>query len=227
MYENDDEIDSIIESLEKSEELKEIDNNAENSENPEEQQLEKPKKPFSDILEWISCMIFAVAAMLAINLFFFRSITVSGPSMNDTLVDGDKVIAMNFCYTPQYGDIVIVQANKLKNRSTDLYGEPIIKRVIAKSGDVIRINYNTGEVFRNGKLLEEDYIKDLTHLRNEGWLEDNEGITVPENCVFVMGDNRNVSNDSRNLQDVGFIDTDSIMGKAVLRFAPLKSFGLL
>lgn len=221
MYETDEEIDSIIESLEKSDET--MENNTANF----EEKPEEPKKPFSDILEWISCMIFAIAAMLAINLFFFRSITVSGPSMNDTLVDGDKVIAMNFCYTPQYGDIVIVQANKLKNKNTGLYGEPIIKRVIAKGGDVIRINYITGEVYRNGDLLKEDYIKDLTHLRNEGWLEDNEGITVPENCVFVMGDNRNVSNDSRNLQDVGFIDVDSIMGKAILRFAPFKSFGLL
>lgn len=223
MYETDEEIDSIIESLEKSEESRENDDSSVNS----EEQSEEPKKPFSDILDWISCMIFAVAAMLVISLFFFRSITVSGPSMNDTLVDGDKVIAMNFCYTPQYGDIVIVQANKLKNKNTDLYGEPIIKRVIAKGGDVIRINYNTGAVYLNGDLLKEDYIKDLTHLRNEGWLEDNEGITVPENCVFVMGDNRNVSNDSRNLQDVGFIDTDLIMGKAVFRFAPFKSFGLL
>lgn len=216
MYETDEEIDSIIESLEKSKELKENDNNATKS--------EEPKKPFADILEWISCMIFAVSAMLVINLFFFRSITVSGPSMNDTLVDGDKVIAMNFCYTPQYGDIVIVQANKLINKNTGSFGEPIIKRVIAKGGDTVRIDYAKGNVYRNGVLLEEDYIKDLTHLHNEGWLQDNEEIVVPENCVFVMGDNRNVSNDSRNLQDVGFIDVDAIMGKAIVRFAPVKSF---
>lgn len=221
MYETDEEIDSIIESLEKSEETRE---NSDSAANPEEQQPEEPKKPFSDILEWISCMIFAIAAMLAINLFFFRSITVSGPSMNDTLIDGDKVIAMNFCYTPQYGDIVIVQANKLKNKSTRIYGEPIIKRVIAKGGDTVRIDYANGNVYRNGEPLEEDYIKDLTHLHNEGWLQDNEEIVVPENCVFVMGDNRNVSNDSRNLQDVGFIDVDAIMGKAIVRFAPIKSF---
>lgn len=223
MYENDEEIDSIIAELEKSSDSTETTDNTDSTEVSEEQS-EEPKKPFEDILEWISCMIFAVAAMLVINLFFFRSITVSGPSMNDTLTDGDKVIAMNFCYTPQYGDIVIVQANKLKNKNTGLYGEPIIKRVIAKSGDSVRIDYANGNVYRNGELLEEDYIKDLTHLHNEGWLQDNEEIVVPENCVFVMGDNRNVSNDSRNLQDVGFIDVDAIMGKAIVRFAPIKSF---
>ena len=201
----------------------EITDNTDSTEVSEEQP-EEPKKPFADILEWMSCMIFAVTAMLVINLFFFRSITVSGTSMNDTLVDGDKVIAMNFCYTPQYGDIVIVQANKLKNKNTGLYGEPIIKRVIAKGGDTVRIDYANGNVYRNDELLEEDYIKDLTHLHNDGWLQDNDEIVVPENCVFVMGDNRNASNDSRNLQEVGFIDVDAIMGKAIVRFAPIKSF---
>lgn len=223
MYETDEEIDSIIAELEKRSDSMEMTDNTDSIEVSEEQP-EEPKKPFADVLEWMSCMIFAVTAMLVINLFFFRSITVSGTSMNDTLVDGDKVIAMNFCYTPQYGDIVIVQADKLKNKNTGLYGEPIIKRVIAKGGDTVRIDYANGNVYRNDELLEEDYIKDLTHLHNDGWLQDNEEIVVPENCVFVMGDNRNASNDSRNLQDVGFIDVDSIMGKAIVRFAPIKSF---
>lgn len=223
MYETDEEIDSIIAELEKRSDSMEMTDNTDSTEVSEEQP-EEPKKPFADILEWMSCMIFAVTAMLVINLFFFRSITVSGTSMNDTLVDGDKVIAMNFCYTPRYGDIVIVQADKLKNKNTGLYGEPIIKRVIAKGGDTVRIDYANGNVYRNDELLEEDYIKDLTHLHNDGWLQDNEEIVVPENCVFVMGDNRNASNDSRNLQDVGFIDVDSIMGKAIVRFAPIKSF---
>ena len=223
MYENDEEIDSIMAELEKRSDTMEITDDTDNTEVSDEQP-EEPKKPFADVLEWMSCMIFAVTAMLVINLFFFRSITVSGTSMNDTLVDGDKVIAMNFCYTPQYGDIVIVQADKLKNKNTGLYGEPIIKRVIAKGGDTVRIDYANGNVYRNDELLEEDYIKDLTHLHNDGWLQDNEEIVVPENCVFVMGDNRNASNDSRNLQDVGFIDVDSIMGKAIVRFAPIKSF---
>lgn len=223
MYEIDEEIDSIIAEIDKNADLTDNTDSVEESEKSEEQP-EEPKKPFADILEWMSCMVIAVAAMLAINLFFFRSITVSGPSMNNTLTDGDKIIATNFCYTPQYGDIVIVQANKLKNKNTGLYGEPIIKRVIAKGGDSVRIDYANGNVYRNGSLIEENYIKDPTHLHNNGWLQDNEEIVIPENCVFVMGDNRNVSNDSRNLQEVGFIDVDAIMGKAIVRFSPVKNF---
>lgn len=199
---------------------------AENSSgDPDEEKAEKPKKPFADALDWVSCMVYAVAAMLALNLFFFRSITVSGPSMLDTLQDGDKVVATNFCYTPSYGDVVVIQADKLKNKVTDMWGEPIIKRVIAVGGDTIRIDFTKGEVYRNGELLEEDYIKDLTFFRqDDSWMEGNKDYTVPENTVFVMGDNRGVSNDSRNLPQVGFVDTRFIMGKAFVRVSPMENF---
>lgn len=199
---------------------------AENSSgDPDEEKAEKPKKPFADALDWVSCMVYAVAAMLALNLFFFRSITVSGPSMLNTLQDGDKVVATNFCYTPSYGDVVVIQADKLKNKVTDMWGEPIIKRVIAVGGDTIRIDFTKGEVYRNGELLEEDYIKDLTFFRqDDSWMEGNKDYTVPENTVFVMGDNRSVSNDSRNLPQVGFVDTRFIMGKAFVRVSPMENF---
>ncbi len=199
---------------------------AENSSgDSDEEKAEKPKKPFADALDWVSCMVYAVAAMLALNLFFFRSITVSGPSMLNTLQDGDKVVATNFCYTPSYGDVVVIQADKLKNKVTDMWGEPIIKRVIAVGGDTIRIDFTKGEVYRNGELLEEDYIKDLTFFRqDDSWMEGNKDYTVPENTVFVMGDNRGVSNDSRNLPQVGFVDTRFIMGKAFVRVSPMENF---
>lgn len=185
---------------------------------------EEPKKPFSDLLDWASCLVYAVALMLVVNLFVFRSITVRGDSMNDTLVDSDQVIVTNFFYKPDYGDIVVIQANKLPVQGTDFYGEPIIKRVIALAGDSVKIDYVKGEVYRNGELLSEDYIKDLTHLHGFGYMESGVEYVVPENCVFVMGDNRNVSNDSRNLRDVGFIDEDMIIGRAVVRFSPIKDF---
>lgn len=182
------------------------------------------KKPFSGAMEWVNSIVFAVAVMLVLNLFFFRSITVSGDSMNDTLLDNDKVILTSFCYSPSCGDIVVVQADKLKNKNTGMYGEPIIKRVIATEGDTVRIDFTAGEVFINDELIEEDYIKDRTHLRSYGWMESGVTYTVPENCVFVMGDNRNVSNDSRNLVDVGFVDESMIMGKAFVRFSPIEEF---
>lgn len=221
--------DDVIEEINEIEETEETSGQSENNEQPtdgenSQEEPEEPKKPFSDLLDWASSIVYAVALMLAVNLFIFRSITVSGDSMNDTLVDNDKVIATNFFYTPSYGDIVVVQANKLNIQGTDIYGEPIIKRVIATAGDTVRIDYTKGEVYRNGELLSEDYIKELTHLYRYGYMESGKDYVVPENCVFVMGDNRNVSNDSRNLQDVGFIDEDMIIGKAIVRFSPIKDF---
>ncbi len=197
---------------------------AESGEKSEDNEKAEKNKPFSDGLDWVNSIVYAVVAMLVLNLFFFRSITVSGDSMNNTLADGDRVILTNFCYSPSYGDIVVVQADKLKNKNTGRYGEPIIKRVIAVEGETIRINFAEGEVYVNDVLLEEDYIKDLTHLRAHGWMENGETYTVPENCVFVMGDNRNISNDSRNLTDVGFIDESLIMGKVFVRYSPIKDF---
>lgn len=185
---------------------------------------QSPRKPFSDILDWTSCFVYAIAIVLALNLFCFRSITVMGSSMNDTLSDNDRVMATNFMYTPQYGDVVIVEADKLKKQGSPIYGETIIKRVIAKAGDTVRIDYDNGIVYRNGESVEEDYIKEPTRVLHQGWMESNKDYVVPENCVFVMGDNRNNSNDSRNLLDVGFIDTNYIMGKAFVRYIPFGKF---
>ncbi len=206
------------------EETAPAENDAGDADDAAESSEEKPHKPFSDALDWVNSIVYAVVAMLVLNLFFFRPITVSGDSMNNTLVDGDRVILTNFGYSPSHGDIVVVQADKLKNKNTGKYGEPIIKRVIAVEGDTIRINFTEGKVYVNDVLLEEDYIKDLTHLRAYGWMESGETYTVPENCIFVMGDNRNISNDSRNLTDVGFVDESLIMGKVFVRFSPIKDF---
>lgn len=189
-----------------------------------EAEEEEQKKPFSDALDWVSCFVYALAAMLVVTLFVFRPITVAGNSMNDTLLNDDKVIATNFFYTPKYGDIVIVEADRLHLNGTNLYGETIIKRVIATEGDIIRVDFENGKVYRNGEELQEDYIKEPIRDRLPGWMDSNEDYEVPEHCVFVMGDNRNNSNDSRNMTDVGFIDTNFIMGKAILRYAPFKSF---
>lgn len=190
-----------------------------------ETKSEEPKKPFSDAIDWVSSIVLAICAMLVLNMFFFRSITVSGPSMLDTLQDGDQVVTFNFCYTPKHGDIVVIQANKLVNETTNMWGEPIIKRVIAVEGDKIMIDFSKGEVWLNGEVLEEDYIKDLTFFRhNDTWIESGREYAVPENTVFVMGDNRPVSNDSRNLPQVGFVDKSMIMGKAFVRVSPMDKF---
>lgn len=186
---------------------------------------DEPRKPFSDALEWVGSLVYAVLAVLVLNLFFFRSITVQGGSMENTLEGEDKVIATNFLYTPQRGDIVVVQADKIQNYTTKLYGEPIIKRVIALEGDTVSFDFDKGEVYLNGELLEEDYIAEPT-LNPEGRVSGVEYV-VPEHCVFVMGDNRNVSLDSRSESSLGFVDVDLIMGKAFFRVYPFDKMGLL
>lgn len=202
----------------------EAENGVTDEKSPETYEPEEKCKPFSNILSWTSWFVYSIVAVLALNLFFFRSITVSGNSMNNTLMNNDKVIATNFMYTPDYGDIIVIEADKLRLQGTNIYGETIIKRVIAKEGDTIRVDFDNGIVYRNGEVLEEDYIKEPIRDHYMGWIESNKDYTVPEHCVFVMGDNRNNSNDSRNINDVGFIDTNYIMGKAFVRYAPFSSF---
>lgn len=197
----------------------------ESPESHESNEEEPPRNRIGVVLDWTASFVYALAAVLVLFLFFFRSITVSGDSMNDTLIDNDRIIATNFMYTPKCGDIVIVEADKLMMHGTAVYGEAIIKRVIATEGDVVRIDTDNGVVYRNGEALEEDYIKEhMTKPMGVGWMENNKDYTVPENCVFVMGDNRNNSNDSRNMTAVGFVDTNFIMGKALVRYAPFSSF---
>lgn len=184
-------------------------------------------KPFANALEWAGSLIYAVLAMLVINLFVFRSITVDGSSMNDTLQDRDRVISTNFFYTPSRGDIVVLQADKIQNYKTKLYGEPIIKRVIALAGDTLKFDFSAGEVYlkKAGEsdftLLEEDYIAEPTYRSLD--MHSGEEHIVPEGCVFVMGDNRNNSLDSRD-RLVGDVDTDLIMGKAFVRLFPIDQF---
>lgn len=191
---------------------------------------EAPRKPFADAFEWVASLVYAVLAMLLLNLFVFRSITVDGGSMNNTLINQDRVISTNLFYTPQRGDIVVIQSDRLPNRAltekydTTLYGEPIIKRVIGLAGDTIRFDFENGDVYLNDELLEEDYVATPT---NVPWDSvSGQEYVIPDGYVYVMGDNRNGSTDSRDLR-VGLVDTDFIMGKAIFRFYPFDSMGLL
>ena len=187
-------------------------------------------KPFANAMDWAGSLVYAVLAMIVLNLFVFRSITVDGESMNNTLQDQDRVISTNFLYTPSRGDIVVIQADRIVNQVTGKYGEPIIKRVIALAGDTIRFDFDNGGVYlkkageSDFELLTEDYIAAPT--LNPLDRHTGEEHTVPEGCVFVMGDNRNRSLDSRS-NIVGDVDTDLIMGKAFVRLFPIDQFTLL
>ena len=157
-----------------------------------------------DFVTWL-------VVILLVFLLLFRVVVVSGPSMNATLVHGDYLLLLNnvFYKNPQQGDIVVAAKDSFKN------GEPIIKRVIATEGQWVDIDFDKGIVYVNGTALDEPYINTPTNLY--------EGIDFPlmvdEGCIFVMGDNRNESKDSRSL-DIGQIDKREILGRAIFLFLP-------
>ena len=169
------------------------------------------------LFEWAGAVFTALIIVLLVLTFFVRQVTVSGGSMNDTLQDKDRLFVTNFLYTPQNGDIVIISHGSV-------YSDPIIKRVIAVGGQRLDINYDTNEVIVDGVVQYEPYIKGNTRqLSNSVSLEEYNHI-IPEGYVFVMGDNREGSLDSRS-KDIGLIPVNNIIGKAQIRFVPFDRFG--
>ena len=181
----------------------------------EKQQQSAPAVRGQGILEWYEALISAALVLVLIFSFFFRIIQVDGSSMVPTLVNGDKLIVWGAGYTPQRGDVVIVD-------SYTSYGKPLVKRVIAKGGDTVSIDYATGTVAVNGEVLQEDYIAEPTYLGYDVTFP----YTVPEGTVFVMGDNRNQSLDSRSTY-VGCIDERDILGRVLVCFMPFTDFGVV
>ena len=181
-----------------------------------------------DILDYIQ--IFVVAVCIVVTLFSFsgfRLCTVSGPSMENTLLDGEKLITSNLFYTAKRGDVIVFHQTSDKNQNLN---EPIVKRVIGVAGDTVCINHQTGEVKikdRDGNetVLEEPYCKPENNVVNtSGSFATYTEVYVEEGTVFVMGDNRNRSLDSRN-SAIGLVDTRRILGKVVLRVTPFERFG--
>ena len=163
----------------------------------------------------VSQYISAALVLVLVFSLFFRIIQVDGESMVPTLQNGDKLIVWGAGYEPQRGDVVIVD-------SYTAYGKPLVKRVIARGGDVVNIDYQAGTVSVNGEILQEAYIAEPTYLGYDVTFP----YTVPEGTVFVMGDNRNASLDSRSSY-VGCIDERDILGKVLLCFLPFSDFGVV
>lgn len=166
----------------------------------------------SNLYEWVEAAVFSLLCVALIFTFVARIVGVEGSSMIPTLHNGERLIITRMAYTPRRGDIVIV------NRYTDV---PLVKRVIAIGGDTLEINDETHQVLVNGAPLDESYTAGLT------WsLGFPSGVqTVPADCVFVMGDNRENSEDSRDMAVIGYVRKSAIMGKAVFRFYPLSRWG--
>jgi signal peptidase I len=160
--------------------------------------------------------LFILILFMLVYILCFRVVIVVGDSMFDTLVDGDYLVLIsNVFYTdPQYGDIIVASKDSFRN------GECIVKRVIATEGQVVDIDFKTGVVTVDGVQLEEDYLFSETKLY--------EGVsfpvTVSEGCLFVMGDNRMDSKDSRSTE-IGLIDMREVLGKAVFLLFPGDDHG--
>lgn len=188
------------------------------SENEQDKQLEedageetaKAEKSGREAYEWVQALVCSVLAVVVLFTFVIRLIGVDGHSMVPTLQNGDRLLVLNsMLYNDyQYGDIVVL-------RKDTFMAEPIVKRVIATAGQTVDIDFANGIVYVDGEILEEDYINDLTYT-DEGT---EFPLTVPEGSIFVMGDNRNRSDDSRNAA-LGTVDTRYVIGKAVFLLFP-------
>ncbi len=177
-------------------------------------QAKEPKvKTRVEVYDWIQSILLALVVCVLLFVFGVRMVNVDGESMLPTLENGDRVIISRLFYTPRQGDIVVL-------RKESFMYEPIVKRVIAVEGQTIDIDFDKGVVYVDGVALDEPYIYEPTYKQ----LDFSGPVTVPEGCVFVMGDNRNGSTDSR-YSVLGCIDTRLIQGRVYLTVFPLKNFG--
>ena len=193
----------------------------------EDEIAEEPleKKQFKkDVFDWVEILVHAILAVILCFSFLFRIATIDGESMTNTLQNGEKVIITNLAYEPKAGDIVVISRNRENSVYTANVGnKPIIKRIIATEGQTVDIDFEKGVVYVDGVALEEGYTRTPTNLKYDIDFP----VRVDEGCVFVLGDNRNNSLDSRSSQigDYGMIDTRYILGHAVCRIFPFDKIG--
>lgn len=180
---------------------------------------EKPKFNLTrSIFEWVELVAVSVAAVIIILNCFARYSPVNGASMNETLQDKDVLILSNLFYTPKNGDIVVFATDNTNNINGTGYEEPYVKRVIATEGQVVDYDPLSGKVTVNGVEPEwEQYAAHKEPMRTNYMADIDYPFTVPEGHIFVMGDNRWHSRDSR---DIGPVDVRTVLGKVVFRLYP-------
>ena len=189
-------------------------------ETKEEESKEEAKEEKSgDSFDWVRLIVFAFVFVFIIMSFFIRIGRVDGSSMYPTFQEAQPVLISNLFYTPKTGDIVVVQQSNLETRAIDY---PIVKRVIATSNQTVEIDFDNWTVKVDGVLLEEDYVNRIAGSMKRLDMKENT-FTVPEGYIFIMGDNRNGSTDSR-YSKIGYIRESEIIGKAVLRIIPFTIF---
>ncbi len=176
----------------------------------------KKKEPFDirvELYGWAESLVTALLCITILFTFFVRTIGVKGTSMVQTLQDGDYLIVSRLFYEPEPGDIVVLTKKTFMEDS-------IVKRVIAVEGQEVDIDFNLGVVYIDGVMQNERYVNTPTN-RDLGMTFPQ---VVPEGCVFVLGDNRNGSSDSRD-PDLGMVDKSLIVGHVLLRIWPVTEFG--
>ena len=179
--------------------------------NQELPELTPQEKSRREIYDWIYCLSVALIICVVIFAFFIRLIDVRGTSMNPTLNNNDKMLVSGLFYEPKVGDVVVFKKDEYDPERA------LVKRVIAVEGQVINMDFDRGIVYVDGVPIEEDYIMEPTTNK----IDFIGPQTVPEGCVFVMGDNRNASTDSRK-KEIGMVDTRLILGKAYAVVYPLS-----
>ena len=175
------------------------------------QEQEKQTAKGRDLYEWVQSLVGSVLVVVAIFTFVIRMMGVDGHSMLNTLQHGDRLLVVNsmLYHDYKYGDIVIL-------RKDGVFADaPIVKRGIAVEGQTVDIDFAEGIVYVDGEALEEDYIREPTYTAEGTEFP----LTVPEGSIFVMGDNRNGSSDSRDYR-LGTVDTRYVIGKAAFLIFP-------
>ena len=196
------------------------------------EQENKPTGVAIAAFDYVEMFVFAAVFVILLMTLCFRLCNVDGPSMNQTLWDGEKLVISNLFYTPESGDIIVFhQTNDVRDGISveDRFNEPIVKRVIATGGQYVKLDFTAKKVyvsddgiFEESEVIEESY----AYYSFDVW-HPNTPVTeyyVPEGYLFVMGDNRNNSADSRSAE-VGLVDTRRVLGRVILRLTPPSSFG--
>jgi len=177
-----------------------------------------PPVRFGGLYDWMQSIVMVFLPIIFLLTFVGRTMAVQEISMTPTLLDGDRMIVRSILYTPQRGDVVIFSRYDFSD------GAALVKRIIGLAGDVIDVNPETGFVYLNGEPLYEPYANEP--IRRVGMRDISFPHTVPEGHVFVIGDNRNHSTDSRD-SDIGPVDEREIIGQVVAIILPLNRAGFL
>lgn len=172
------------------------------------------KRSARGLFEWLELFVWVIGITLLIFSVFLRVAVVDGDSMQSTLHSGDTLLLCDFGYTPKKGDIIVFQV-----AGSD-HSHPVVKRVIATEGDTVDIDFDGWTVSVNDNVIEESYVTKADTAMECGNIAF--PLTVPKGCVFVLGDNRNASWDSR-YSAVGCVDTRAILGKVLIRFPAHRS----